>query len=449
MTLTVNQATPTVTWAAPAAITYGTALSATQLDATAGIPGTFAYTPAAGTVLTAGTQTLNVTFTPTDTTDYTTASKSVTLTVNQATPTVNWATPAAITYGTALSATQLDATAGIQGTFAYTPAAGTVLTAGTQTLNVTFTPTDTIDYTTASKSVTLTVNQATPTVNWAAPAAITYGTALSATQLDATAGIQGTFAYTPAAGTVLTAGTQTLNVTFTPTDTIDYTTASKSVTLTVNSSGVVPAAPTGLTVTEGTNQVALSWTASTGATSYNVYQGTSGGGETLLASGVKTTSYTSSGLAANGTVYYYEVSAVNAIGESSPSNQMAAIPSGGPAAPTGLTASAGDALVTLTWTAPSGATSYNIYRGTSSTGAHPVIAMRIAGTSFTDMTVTPGTTYYYWALAFGSLGNSGLSNSASATPQGAAACCADQPERHGRQRPGRSFLDGLPRGHRL
>ena len=78
--------TPTVTWAAPAAITYGTALSATQLDATASVPGTFAYTPAAGTVLGAGTQTLDVTFTPTDTTDYTTASKTATLTVNKATP---------------------------------------------------------------------------------------------------------------------------------------------------------------------------------------------------------------------------------------------------------------------------------------------------------------------------------------------------------------------------
>ena len=123
-----------MTWAAPAAITYGTALSATQLDATAGVPGTFAYTPALGTVLTAGTQTLDVTFTPTDTTDYATASKSTSLTVNMATPTVTWAAPAAITYGTALSATQLDATASVPGTFTYTPAAGTILGAGTQTL---------------------------------------------------------------------------------------------------------------------------------------------------------------------------------------------------------------------------------------------------------------------------------------------------------------------------
>jgi len=237
VTLSVNKATSIVSWATPAAITYGTALSATQLDATANVAGTFTYTPAAGTVLAAGTQTLNVAFTPTDTTDYTSASDSVTLTVNQpskTTPTVTWATPAAITYGTALSATQLDATASVAGTFIYTPAAGTVLAAGTQTLHVTFTPTDTTDYTTATDSVTLTVNKATSIVSWATPAAITYGTALGATQLDATASVAGTFAYTPAAGTVLAAGTQTLNVTFTPTDTTDYTTATDSVALTVN-----------------------------------------------------------------------------------------------------------------------------------------------------------------------------------------------------------------------
>ena len=48
------KATPTITWATPADITYGTALSATQLNATASVPGTFVYTPVAGTVLNAG-----------------------------------------------------------------------------------------------------------------------------------------------------------------------------------------------------------------------------------------------------------------------------------------------------------------------------------------------------------------------------------------------------------
>ena len=74
--------TPTIIWATPAAIPYGTALSGTQLDASSTVAGTFAYTPAAGTVLAAGTQTLSVTLTPTDTTDYTTATAIVSLTVN-------------------------------------------------------------------------------------------------------------------------------------------------------------------------------------------------------------------------------------------------------------------------------------------------------------------------------------------------------------------------------
>ncbi|RNC69894.1 MAG: hypothetical protein ED859_07070 [Desulfuromonadales bacterium] len=82
--------TPVLTWATPAAITYGTALSATQLNATVsgGIPGTFTYTPAVGTVLNAGTQTLSVTFTPSDSATYTSATASVQITVTKAALTV-------------------------------------------------------------------------------------------------------------------------------------------------------------------------------------------------------------------------------------------------------------------------------------------------------------------------------------------------------------------------
>jgi len=146
------------------------------------VAGTFAYAPAAGAVLGAGTQTLDVTFTPTDSTDYTSATASVQLVVNQATPTITWATPAAITYGTALSAGQLDATASVAGTFAYAPAAGAVLGAGTQTLNVTFTPTDTTDYTTATDSVSLTVNpeQSTTTLTSSANPSV-YGQSITLT----------------------------------------------------------------------------------------------------------------------------------------------------------------------------------------------------------------------------------------------------------------------------
>ena len=164
----INKATPTVSWATPAAISYGTALNGVQLDATSAVPGTFTYTPASGTVPKAGTETLSVTFTPTDSTDYAPATATVTLTVNQATPMITWATPAAISSGTALSSTQLDATSSIPGTFVYSPPSGTVLPAGTQTLSVTLTPTDTTDYTTATKTVTLTVSSTAAFVQAAA-----------------------------------------------------------------------------------------------------------------------------------------------------------------------------------------------------------------------------------------------------------------------------------------
>ncbi len=203
VSITVNQATPTVTWNAPAAIKYGTALSATQLNATASVPGTFAYNPALGTVLTAGSHNLAVTFTPTDSVDYKVTPATVSITVNQVASTVTWNAPAAITYGTALGATQLNATASVPGTFAYNPAPGTVLTAGSHSLAVTFTPTDSVDYKPATATVNITVNQGSATITWNAPGAINYGTALSAVQLDATASVPGTFTYNPALGTVL------------------------------------------------------------------------------------------------------------------------------------------------------------------------------------------------------------------------------------------------------
>src|SRR6202034_429183 len=119
--IVVTQAAPVITWSNPASIVFGTALSATQLNATASVPGTLVYTPAAGNIPAAGTDTLSVTFTPTDTTDYTVITKTVQIVVSQAAPVITCANPAGITYGTALSATQLNATASVAGTLVYTP----------------------------------------------------------------------------------------------------------------------------------------------------------------------------------------------------------------------------------------------------------------------------------------------------------------------------------------
>jgi glucuronoarabinoxylan endo-1,4-beta-xylanase len=231
------KSTPTITWPTPAAITYGTALSATQLDATASVAGTFTYSPAAGTVLTAGSQTLSVTFTPTDTTDYNTATASVTLIVNKATPTVTWDPPVPVQYGNWLGNTTLSAIANVPGSFTYSPAAGTqLLTLGTVSLSLAFTPTDATDYNSVTATNTLTVTQGIPALSWTAPAPVVQGAALSSTQLNATAlyGVTGTFSYSPDVNTVMnTPGTTILTATFTPTDTTDYTTASTTTALTV------------------------------------------------------------------------------------------------------------------------------------------------------------------------------------------------------------------------
>ena len=129
--ITVVQANPTVTWANPADIVYGTALSAVQLDATASVPGRFAYSPPAGTVLHAGgNQKLSVTFTPTDTVDYAIATAAAKINVARAKPTITWADPANIATGTPLGATQLNAKSPVSGVFTYTPASGSILSPG-------------------------------------------------------------------------------------------------------------------------------------------------------------------------------------------------------------------------------------------------------------------------------------------------------------------------------
>lgn len=329
----------------------------------------------------------------------------------------------------------------------------------------------------------------------------------------------------------------------------------------------VPATPTGLTAAAGNGQVSLSWTASSGATSYNIYRSTTAGGEgsTAYRIGITTTSFTDTGLT-NGTTYFYQVTAVNSAGESGKSSEVAATPTGAvvgtgagltgqyfndmtltnlvltrtdatvnfswgtgspdpsipvdhfsarwtgqvqpqftqtytfytesddgvrlwvngqalinnwtdhaptensatialvagqkydikmeyyengggavaqllwsspsttkqaiptsqlyvvtgtaPSAPTGLTATAGNAQASLTWTASSGATSYNMYRSTTSGGEGSTpYKTGITSTSFTDTGLTNGSKYYYQVSAINGAGESAKSGEVSATPQ--------------------------------
>src|SRR5262249_26737615 len=137
-------------------------------------------------------------------------------------------------------------------------------------------------------------------------------------------------------------------------------------------------------------------------------------GYASVASGVAGTSQTDTGLA-NGTTYYYVVQAVNAGGTSANSGEAAATPGAPPPAPTGLTATPGNAQVVLNWSPSSGATSYNVKRSTVNGSGYVTIVSQ-SGTSDTDMGLTNGTTYYYVVSAVNAFGESANSAQASAMP---------------------------------
>jgi hypothetical protein len=88
---------------------------------------------------------------------------------------------------------------------------------------------------------------------------------------------------------------------------------------------------------------------------------------------------------------------------------------GPPPVPTGLSATAGNAQVQLSWNASTGATGYNVKRATTSGGPYTTVAT-VSTTSFTNMGLTNGTTYFYVVSAFNSNGESANSGEVPATP---------------------------------
>ena len=244
-----NLANPLITWNPPTTIEVGTALDGNLLNATSSVPGTFTYDPAAGTMLAPGDYTLTATFSPVDKLNYSTTKSTAKISVKLKAPKITWPAPAPITVGTPLSSVQLNATANVPGKFAYSPAAGTILTAGVQSLSATFTPADSTTYSTTTAQNQITVNSSTagqviPVITWNTPASITAGTPLGANQLDATANVPGSFAYNPPAGTVLTAGTHILDTTFTPNDTTAYAVATATTSINVTSGTQAQSGPT-------------------------------------------------------------------------------------------------------------------------------------------------------------------------------------------------------------
>ena len=181
-----TRTTPTITWTTPTAITQGTPLGSTQLNAKASVPGAFAYSPSAGTVLAAGTHTLTANFTPADATAYTTATRSVTL---QVTSTGMFKGPASgggwsgrISGSTLLYNGQtypiVNGRVSFPDCTTYIVAPDGALLGGSATPNCTLGGSGT---------------RTAPTLTWPTPAPVAAGTALSAAQLNATASVAGTY----------------------------------------------------------------------------------------------------------------------------------------------------------------------------------------------------------------------------------------------------------------
>jgi subtilase family serine protease len=182
---------------------------------------------------------------------------------------------------------------------------------------------------------------------------------------------------------------------------------------------IVPAAPTGVTVTVPTATVGalnLAWAGSTGASSYNILEGTTAGGESATAAvtGLTGTSASLTGLTP-GKQYFFTVVAVDAGGKSKASAEASGTTIASP--PTAFAASAGNASVSLSWTASAGATGYDVYEGTTASGegAQP-IQSGISGTSVTISGLTNGKPYYFTVKAVDAGGLSAASGEASATP---------------------------------
>jgi fibronectin type 3 domain-containing protein len=250
----------------------------------------------------------------------------------------------------------------------------------------------------APTAVTATPGDASATVSWTAPVS-DGGSPITGYTVTSSPGGSTCTSTTTTSCTVddLTNGT---SYTFTVTATNAIGTSPPSSPSTGVIPVTVPGAPTGVTATPGNTSASVSWTAPTddGGTAITGYTVTSSPGAFTCTS-TTTTSCTVNGLA-NGTSYTFTVTASNAVGTgpaSSPSTGV--IPEAGvPGSPTGVTATAGDASATVSWTAPSdGGSPITGYTVTSAPGAFTCTSTTI--TSCTVDGLTNGTSYTFTVTA--------------------------------------------------
>ncbi|MFW9915340.1 MAG: fibronectin type III domain-containing protein [Candidatus Thorarchaeota archaeon] len=190
----------------------------------------------------------------------------------------------------------------------------------------------------------------------------------------------------------------------------------------------VPNPAQNLLATAGEHFVELSWagpnnTGGTPITGYRVYRRTASGEYGLLT--ITTNTAFNDTAVTGGVTYYYVVTALNSVGESSFSSEASATPSGSsqilaaPTSPQDLSATVGGLFVFLSWIAPAsdgGAeiTYYRVYRGTKQ-GEYLLLAV-VMQPQYNDTAVQADTPYYYLVTAVNAIGESGFSTEVSATP---------------------------------
>lgn len=192
--------------------------------------------------------------------------------------------------------------------------------------------------------------------------------------------------------------------------------------------GIAPAAPQNLAAEMTGDNVLLTWqppssTNGSAIIQYNVYRGTSPGGEVLIKSiSNKTTSYADNTVQSDQTYYYY-VTAVNADGESIPTGEVSVTaPATVPSSPQSLVAIASNKQILLMWqasslTGGSPITKYNIYGGASPGDETFVYSVSPNVLQYTNVALVNGATYYYYVTGVNSVGESQKSNEISATPR--------------------------------
>ena len=193
--------------------------------------------------------------------------------------------------------------------------------------------------------------------------------------------------------------------------------------------------PTPTVAAQSDSEIAITWSAVSGATHYKLYRSTtSGGSYSQIGGNIAATSYRDSGLSVK-TAYYYQLEACNSGGCSgrSPevstetSDSLDAVRDEEPiAVPTPTVAAQSDSEIAITWSAVSGATHYKLYRSTTSGGSYSQIGGNIAATSYRDSGLSVKTAYYYQLEACNSGGCSGRSPEVSTETNGSLGAARDE-----------------------